>query len=181
MDQRLSPDSRVSRRLGRRDFLKTTIAAGSAALLAACAPAAPPAPPSSAPAGTGAAPGQAKESTLQFWSWLNPADTNPRAVVQTKLIAAFEKSNPGVKVNVQVVDWRTIPQQLLQATAAGQGPDRPRRCRPCRAEGRMPQPASLLPSGTPQAGPRWNTRSSTTCPLTRCFSTMRSMFSGVTL
>ena len=67
-------------------------------------------------------PAIAQARPLRFWTWLDPGDSNPRAQVQTRLIERFTQ-NTGIEVTVEVVDWRTLPQQLLRAVAAGEGPD----------------------------------------------------------
>ena len=67
-------------------------------------------------------PAIAQARPLRFWTWLDPGDSNPRAQVQTRLIERFTE-NTGIEVTVEVVDWRTLPQQLLRAVAAGEGPD----------------------------------------------------------
>jgi len=68
------------------------------------------------------APARAQKKTLRFWTWLDPNDSNPRAQVQTKLVKKFEQSS-GIKVKTELVDWRTLSQQLMRAVAAGEGPD----------------------------------------------------------
>ena len=65
---------------------------------------------------------KASGKTIRYWSWLNPKDTNPRAEVQTQVIKDFEEKT-GIKVNVEVFNWKTIPQQLMRAVQAGEGPD----------------------------------------------------------
>jgi ABC-type glycerol-3-phosphate transport system substrate-binding protein len=74
--------------------------------------------------GAGLAPriawGQGKEVLL--WTFLNPTANHPRSVVQQNLVQRAEKQH-GIKVNVELVPWQTMNQQLIQATAAGRGPD----------------------------------------------------------
>lgn len=67
-------------------------------------------------------PAIAQQSAIRFWTWLDPNDSNPRAQVQSKLVEKFQ-NDTGIEVTVEVVDWRTLPQQLLRAVAAGEGPD----------------------------------------------------------
>jgi multiple sugar transport system substrate-binding protein len=94
----------------RRDFLKTSATfVGSSALAAGIAGLALPTPARSA-------------TTLRFWTWLDPNDTNPRAQVQAELVNRFQEQT-GIEVRTEVVDWRTMSQQLLRAVAAGEGPD----------------------------------------------------------
>ncbi|NLY31060.1 MAG: sugar ABC transporter substrate-binding protein [Firmicutes bacterium] len=63
------------------------------------------------------------EEEIVFWTFLNPADQSPRSQVQTQLIEEFERQNPGVKVNVQIVAWNEIAPRLIQAVNSGRGPD----------------------------------------------------------
>lgn len=44
-------------------------------------------------------------------------------MAQTQMIDLFKKKEPKVDVVVQIVPYGTFDQQLLQATAAGRGPD----------------------------------------------------------
>jgi multiple sugar transport system substrate-binding protein len=60
--------------------------------------------------------------TVRYWTWLDPKDKNPRSQVQQAVIEAFQK-NTGTTVNVELVDWRTISQQVMRAVAANEGPD----------------------------------------------------------
>ncbi len=60
--------------------------------------------------------------TIRFWTWLDPNDSNPRAQVQTRLVNQFMEST-GIEVKTELVDWRTLSQQLMRAVAAGEGPD----------------------------------------------------------
>jgi multiple sugar transport system substrate-binding protein len=67
----------------------------------------------------------ADQTTLTFWTFLSSADvaTNPRAKVQTILIEEFEKINQNVKIEAQIVPWAELSPRLIQAVAAGKGPD----------------------------------------------------------
>lgn len=67
-------------------------------------------------------PSFAQTRPLRFWTWLDPNDANPRAQVQTRLVQRFEEGT-GLEVKTEVVDWRTLSQQLIRAVAAGEGPD----------------------------------------------------------
>lgn len=75
-------------------------------------------------AGTLAAPAlvRAQAKSIRFWTWLDSNDSNPRAQVQKALVERF-MDETGIEVNTEVVDWRTLAQQLLRAVAAGEGPD----------------------------------------------------------
>ena len=67
-------------------------------------------------------PASALGRPLRFWTWLDPNDSNPRAQVQTAMVKRFEEAT-GIEVDTEVVDWRTLSQQLIRAVAAGEGPD----------------------------------------------------------
>lgn len=62
----------------------------------------------------------AQPTTLEFWTLsLKPFFTD---LIQGQ-IAAFEKANPGIKVNWTDIPFDTVTQRLLAATAAGRSPD----------------------------------------------------------
>lgn len=60
---------------------------------------------------------------LVYWTFLAPGDPSPRSQVQDQLIEEFEKANPGVEVEVQVLPWFEINSRLIQSVAIGKGPD----------------------------------------------------------
>ena len=60
---------------------------------------------------------------LIYWTFLTPGDPSPRSQVQDTLIEKFEKANPGVEVEVQVLPWFEINSRIIQAVAIGKGPD----------------------------------------------------------
>lgn len=64
-----------------------------------------------------------KRSTVIFWTFLNPADSSPRNMVQSMLIEQFEEQNPNIAIEVQVLPWTEINPQLIQAVSVGKGPD----------------------------------------------------------
>lgn len=74
-----------------------------------------------AAAGTVLAAPRAKAApiTLKMWMHLHP----PRIPVDKEIIAGFEKANPGIKVDYQVIAPSNYAQKLLTAFAAGAGPD----------------------------------------------------------
>lgn len=63
------------------------------------------------------------QTTITFWTFLNPEDDSPRARVQTELVQQFEAENPDITVNTEVVHWTEIGSQMIQAIAVGRGPD----------------------------------------------------------
>lgn len=75
----------------------------------------------------------ADKKPVRYWSWLDPKDPGPRSAVQTEIIKEFEEKT-GIQVEVELVDWKTIPQQLMRAVAADEGPDVVRLYNPWLAE-----------------------------------------------
>ena len=51
---------------------------------------------------------------LIYWTFLTPGDPSPRSQVQDTLIEKFEKANPGVEVEVQVLPWFEINSRIIQ-------------------------------------------------------------------
>ncbi len=60
---------------------------------------------------------------LTYWTFLTPGTEDPRSKIQDMLIEQFEKANPGVEVEVQVLPWNELSSRLIQAVAIGKGPD----------------------------------------------------------
>jgi multiple sugar transport system substrate-binding protein len=64
--------------------------------------------------------GWAGERVLRFWhSYTQP----PRIAVMKEAAADFEKANPGVRVEIEVVPWSKLYQKWTTALAAGTLPD----------------------------------------------------------
>ncbi|MDQ4213708.1 ABC transporter substrate-binding protein [Microbacterium sp. ASV81] len=61
--------------------------------------------------------------TLTYWDFLDPSQDNPRSNALRDNIAAFEKANPDIKINLSVVPLGDMISRLPQAAAAGQSPD----------------------------------------------------------
>jgi len=78
------------------------------ALIAGCA--------NSSPAAQG-------DQVIELWELINPDGDDPRGNDLRANIDAFEKANPGVKVEVTVLPWANIDGQLMQAANAGNSPD----------------------------------------------------------
>lgn len=102
-------DHRTRGGISRRSFLKTGVVAGAGFGLTAGGLLVPPYV-------------RASDRTVRFWTWLDPNDPNPRSQVQNAQIERFEQST-GIRVQVELVDWRTLSQQLMRAVVAGEGPD----------------------------------------------------------
>ena len=65
----------------------------------------------------------AQAGTLRMWELIDPTQDNPRGRHLKDEIARFEKENPGMKVQVEVLPWAQLSPQLIQAAAAGRTPD----------------------------------------------------------
>jgi multiple sugar transport system substrate-binding protein len=108
-------ESKHSQRHRRRAPALRTCAIVSAGLavigLAACG--------GSSPAASGSKSGPV---TLKFWNQYNEVDGEQKAMVDI-VIPAFEKANPGIKVESIYYDDTVIEQKFLAAAAAGDPPD----------------------------------------------------------
>lgn len=67
--------------------------------------------------------GASAQTTLTFWTFIDPTQDNPRSRNLAGQIERFEKSNSDIKVTVEVLPWPQVASQVLQATAAGRTPD----------------------------------------------------------
>ena len=70
----------------------------------------------------GPAPAADKE-VIRFWTLLDLKDPGPRSEALRQILAQFEKKQPNIQVQVETIPWHQIDQQLIQASAAGKGPD----------------------------------------------------------
>ena len=61
----------------------------------------------------------AEQVTLRMWMHEHP----PRVPIDKKIVAEFEKANPDIKVDHQIIPVAEYPTKLLTAFAAGSGPD----------------------------------------------------------
>lgn len=69
-------------------------------------------------ASSGAAP-----VSLSMWTFLDPAGTDPRGKALAEIVSTFNSSHPQVRVTVTSINYAKIDAQVIQATAAGVGPD----------------------------------------------------------
>ena len=67
----------------------------------------------------GASLARADQVTIKIWMHEHP----PRLPIDKKIIAAFEKANPDIKVEYEAIAVTDYPTKLLTAFAAGGGPD----------------------------------------------------------
>jgi ABC-type glycerol-3-phosphate transport system substrate-binding protein len=104
----------LGRRITRRALIKGSLAAlagaGGARIIAGDRPAS-------------AAPAISKPVSIRYWTFLDPKDPGPRSVAQTQMLDLFKKKQPNINVVVEIAPWQTVDRQLLQAAAAGRGPD----------------------------------------------------------
>lgn len=69
-------------------------------------------------------PANADEIRIKYWTFIDPTQANnPRGRNLADEIALFEKANPGIKVDVDVMPWHQVTPQVIQASAAGRTPD----------------------------------------------------------
>ncbi|MCB0208823.1 MAG: extracellular solute-binding protein [Anaerolineae bacterium] len=60
---------------------------------------------------------------LTFWTFLDPNADDPRGKALNKIVTGFNESHPDIQVKVENIHWSKIDGQVIQATAAGAGPD----------------------------------------------------------
>jgi multiple sugar transport system substrate-binding protein len=63
------------------------------------------------------------QSTLEFWSFIDPAGDSPRSQMVAEVIRTFEVANPGVKVHTTVMAWNQIDLAILKGALAERTPD----------------------------------------------------------
>ena len=61
----------------------------------------------------------AEQVTLRMWMHEHP----PRIPIDKQIVADFEKANPDIKVDHEIIPVAEYPTKLLTAFAAGSGPD----------------------------------------------------------
>ncbi len=69
--------------------------------------------------------GQAKAApvTLKMWTFLPITGNDPRTIALRGIVDSFNAGSSGYKVEVQSINYGQIDNMVIQATAAGQGPD----------------------------------------------------------
>lgn len=65
----------------------------------------------------------AAPATLKFWTFLNLQASDPRGRVVNEIVRSFNASQSAYQVEPQSIDYSRIDNSVIQATAAGQGPD----------------------------------------------------------
>ncbi len=62
-------------------------------------------------------------TTIELWSFLDPAGDSVRSKGVKHVIDTFEKKYPDIKIKVSVVAWNQIGAAVLRAARAGKTPD----------------------------------------------------------
>jgi len=62
-------------------------------------------------------------TTLKFWTFLTVDSPDPRSAALKGVIEGFNKSQSEYEVQIQSINYGRIDNQVIQATAAGEGPD----------------------------------------------------------
>src|SRR5215470_8321288 len=70
-----------------------------------------------------AAPAAAQKATLKMWTFLATSGTDPRSAALKGVVDNFNKSQTQYEVEVESIPFARIDNNVIQATAAGQGPD----------------------------------------------------------
>ena len=70
-----------------------------------------------------ARPALAQGTTMELWSFLDPAGRGSRPEAMAHVIRTFEAANAGARVRTNVIQWTELGPQLLRASRAGQVPD----------------------------------------------------------
>lgn len=65
----------------------------------------------------------ASPTTLKMWTLLSAQTSDPRSAALHSIIDDFNKSQSEYQIEVQSIDFGRIDNMVIQATAAGQGPD----------------------------------------------------------
>jgi multiple sugar transport system substrate-binding protein len=71
----------------------------------------------------GAAPFASAQTTLKMWTFLATTGTDPRSAALKGVVDSFNKSQKEYTVEVESIPFARIDNSVIQATAAGQGPD----------------------------------------------------------
>ncbi len=71
-----------------------------------------------------AAPNIGKKASITYWTVLDHKDTKTaRSRAEAAMVDLFRKKHPEIEVNVQIVPWQTMIQQIVLAAGAGRSPD----------------------------------------------------------
>lgn len=71
-----------------------------------------------------AAPNIGKKVSITYWTVLDHKDTKTaRSRAEAAMVDLFRKKHPTIEVNVQIVPWQKMIQQIILAAGAGKSPD----------------------------------------------------------
>jgi multiple sugar transport system substrate-binding protein len=62
-------------------------------------------------------------TTLRLWTFLDPTKTSDREAVLKRLMDEFEQANPGVRVQVDTLQFAQLPLKFFLASRTGNAPD----------------------------------------------------------
>jgi ABC-type glycerol-3-phosphate transport system substrate-binding protein len=63
------------------------------------------------------------ETTLELWTFVDPAGTNARSKALHNVISTFEAKNPDIKIKTTIIAWNEINLAVLKAARSGKVPD----------------------------------------------------------
>ncbi len=69
------------------------------------------------------APAAGRKVKLVYWSPLDHSQPNARSRAEKQMVDLFRETHPDVEVEVQAVPWQQMDPRVIQAAAAGRGPD----------------------------------------------------------
>jgi multiple sugar transport system substrate-binding protein len=71
-----------------------------------------------------AAPNISRKVSITYWTVLDHKDTKTaRSRAEAAMVDLFRKKHPSIDVNVQIVPWQKMTQQIVLAAGAGKSPD----------------------------------------------------------
>lgn len=68
-------------------------------------------------------PAHAQKTTLKMWTFLATQGSDPRSTALRNVVERFNASQSKYEIRVESINYARIDNQVIQATAAGQGPD----------------------------------------------------------
>jgi multiple sugar transport system substrate-binding protein len=71
-----------------------------------------------------AAPNISRKVSITYWTVLDHKDTKTaRSRAEAAMVDLFRKKHPNIEVNVQIIPWQKMTQQIILAAGAGKSPD----------------------------------------------------------
>jgi multiple sugar transport system substrate-binding protein len=65
----------------------------------------------------------AAQSTVELWTFIDPAADSVRSRALKTIIDTFEEQNPGVHIHTSIIAWNELGPAILRAARAGKTPD----------------------------------------------------------